>query len=266
MSFSDLKLQFLEIVPPSSTDKGLKVTGKAEISATSVTTGDALTIGADGLTTGNAITISSDALTTGSALDITSTATAYETTGSLVKVVQSGSNASNVGAILDLQSTGANSALTPLKITNSETVSATTPSVLFNMLGGSNSSALRLEYKETDITIADDVTTSVAGFFEAYSVPLFLVLRTTTVIPSAANITDIGIGSTAVGFSTGNHSGTDEIVSFHQPVSTVITNAANGFGHSSAQLLLLTHGDPGAATGRVRAALWYYVITPPVTV
>ena len=95
--------------------------------------------------------------------------------------------------------------------------------------------------------------------------PVSLMLRTTTVIPGTNNITRIGVGTTAEGFSSGTHNGTLNTTTVHVPKPDAITGAIQGFPHSAAQRLLLTHGETADDSGRVRVVLYYYLLTAPTS-
>lgn len=59
--YRDYKLQFLEISPPTTNDKGLKVSGTCEFTGNTVSTRDAVSISADALTTGSSLKITAAA-------------------------------------------------------------------------------------------------------------------------------------------------------------------------------------------------------------
>lgn len=155
-------------------------------------------------------------------------------------------------------------ALTPASVASDGAVSGTTLTAsTSSVVTGANGEVWTRGQTTELMTIAAAATsTSVADLLPANSIIEAVLIRVTTIIPTATTFT-VGDGTTAARFGTGIAvaAGTTNIGIIQH--NTANSNAAGPVQTAAAKIVITPDQTPAANTGRVRVTVFYRTFTAP---
>ena len=218
-------------------------------------TNDAIDIVADAVTTANVIDLTADALTSGIGVKIESTSNSLNG-GSLLKASYTG-NSTNAQSLVQIVNDHADAvSTTPLLIKQDGAVTGAAAGLpLINFTVGASGDEMVLRTKTiSNITIANDTSTSVTDFFPINSLIVAVGIAVTTAI-SGNGLSKVGKQGDPDFFQS-----TVNVGDLRDDGDNKVYGPAAGKGAflDLQSDLVLTHNAPGNTNGRVRATCWYY--------
>lgn len=127
----------------------------------------------------------------------------------------------------------------------------------FQLSAGPNGQALNVQSLTELTTIAAAATTDTAILMPAGAQILAVTTRVTVVIPTATTFT-VGDSGSATRFST-------TTIAVAAGTTDAGTKAGLYYNAGSLAVRITPSSTPGAATGRVRVTIYYFLATPPTS-
>mgnify|MGYP003644343928 CR=1 FL=1 len=215
----------------------------------------AVNITADALTTSTGIALSVDGLTSGKGVDVTCSNNSLNG-GVMINAAYSGTSTNNQ-AVLKLTNDHASATGTSLINLDQD---STGP--LIYAAYGANGSAMQLKVAEQEVTLATGATTTdVSSFFPAGSVPIAIGGRVTVALTNNAFITKVGTTADDDMFTA--NAFTDGQIEAADATFVLFSNNAGTTVFPTAGDLRITHNAAASGGGKVRLALYHWLISAP---